>query len=236
MEVVYNDPKTGIFSVAAPAGSTEKKKKLVIECGTVSQSTIWKVFDTAKAKDMSFADAPVSGGPMGSQAGTLSFMVGCEERLFPEIRALLLHMGKESGIVRCGEVGAGSAFKIINNYISILSVLTVSEALNIAAKMNLDMKLLVDVINSGSGRCWVTDTNNPVPGIHPNAPASHGYAGGFRIELAEKVLSLGKELAAMAGARTNLDKTALASLAEAAGDPRYAGKDARVVYKWLNEQ
>lgn len=173
---------------------------------------------------------------MGSEAGTLSFMVGCEERLFPEIKALLLHMGKESGILRCGEVGTGSAFKIINNYISILSVLTVSEALNIGVKMNLDMKLLVDVINSGSGRCWVTDTNNPVPGIHPNAPASQGYAGGFRVELAEKVLSLGKELAAIVGARTNLDKTALASLAEAASDPRYAGKDARVVYKWLNEQ
>lgn len=233
VKAVYQDPQTGIFAAARnlPAGAA----KLVIECGTVSQATIDSVAQEAKTLPLTFVDAPVSGGPMGSEAGTLTFMVGCEEDIFQAIKSLLVHMGKEDSIVHCGGVGSGSAFKIINNYISIVSVLSVSEALNIAAKMNLDMRKLVDVINTGSGRCWVSDTNNPVPGIHPRAPASNGYAGGFRIELAEKVLSLGRDLAEMHGAKTFLDKTAIEAFHQAASDERYAGKDARVVYKWLNE-
>ncbi|KAI1452449.1 3-hydroxyisobutyrate dehydrogenase-like protein [Annulohypoxylon moriforme] len=231
---VYLNPQTGIFAAAKPIGSGDSKK-LVIECGTIAQATIAGIFEESKKLNMTYIDAPVSGGPMGSEAGTLSFMVGCDVDIFQTVRKLLSFMGKEDSIFRCGGVGAGTAFKIINNYISIISVLNVSEALNIASKMNLDMKLLVDLINSSSGQCWVTSKNNPVPGIHLNAPASNGYEGGFRIELAGKVLGLGKELAEMVGAQTFLDKTALDAFGTAASDPRYAGKDARVVYKWLNE-
>lgn len=231
---VYLDTQNGIFAAAQPANANIAKK-LVIECGTIAQATIAEVHEESKKYNVTFIDAPVSGGPMGSEAGTLSFMIGCDADTFLSVHKLLSRMGKEDSIFRCGGVGAGTAFKIINNYISIISVLSVSEALNIASKMNLDMRLLVDLINASSGQCWVTSKNNPVPGIHPNAPASHGYEGGFRIELAEEVLGLGKELAEMVGAQTFLDKTALQAFRMAASDPRYAGKDARVVYKWLNE-
>ncbi|KAF7188971.1 putative 3-hydroxyisobutyrate dehydrogenase, mitochondrial [Pseudocercospora fuligena] len=232
VKAVYLDPETGLFAGAKPAGDFGIKK-LLMECGTVAQATISEVSQRSKDYNVTFIDAPVSGGPMGSEAGTLSFMVGCDEGLFPPVKALLSLMGKEDSIFRCGEVGSGTAFKIINNYISIISILSVSEALNIAEKMGLDMRLLVDLINSSSGQCWVSSNNNPVPGIHPNAPASHNYEGGFRIELAEKVLRLGSELAESVGAPTFLDKTALE--AYGAAKSKYAGKDARVVYKWLNE-
>ncbi|EME84955.1 uncharacterized protein MYCFIDRAFT_83007 [Pseudocercospora fijiensis CIRAD86] len=229
---VYLDPQSGLFAAAKPTGDAGTRK-LLMECGTVAQATIWEVSQKSKDYNVTFIDAPVSGGPMGSQAGTLSFMVGCNEDLFLPVKGLLSLMGKEDTIFRCGEVGSGTAFKIINNYISIISILSVSEALNIADKMGLDMRLLVDLINSSSGQCWVSSNNNPVPGIHPNAAASHDYEGGYRIELAEKVLRLGSELAESVGAPTFLDKTALEVYA-AAGS-KYAGKDARVVYKWLNE-
>lgn len=232
VESVYLDPSTGIFAFTSHLPPTSARK-LILECGTVAQSTVDKVFQQSKSHFLDFIDAPVSGGPMGSAAGTLSFMVGSSVLLFPKVKSILETMG--TSIFRCGNVGAGSAFKIINNYISIISVLSVSEALNIGAKMGLDLTVLNDLINSSSGQCWVTSKNNPVPGYHPNAPASNGYQGGFRIELAEKVLDLGRQLAEQVGARTFLDKTALGAFREAAGDERYAGKDARVVYKWLNE-
>ncbi|KXT16174.1 hypothetical protein AC579_910 [Pseudocercospora musae] len=229
---VYLDPESGLFA-AAEAARTTGTRKLLVECGTVAQATISEVSQRSKDYNVTFIDAPVSGGPMGSEAGTLSFMVGCSEALFPSVKGLLSPMGTEDSIFRCGEVGSGTAFKIINNYISIISILSVSEALNIADKMDLDMRLLVDLINISSGQCWVSSNNNPVPGIHPNAPASHNYEGGFRIELAEKVLRLGSELAESVGAPTYLDKTALEVYG--AAKSRYAGKDARVVYKWLSE-
>ena len=172
---------------------------------------------------------------MGAEAGTLTFMVGGTKESFPGAKSVLTHMGNPDGIFLCGAVGSGTAFKVINNYLSAVTSLAASEALNIGAKMGLDLKLLTDVINKSGGQCWITSNSNPVPGIHANAPASRNYEGGFRIELCKKVLGMGTDLAEMVGARTILDKPTMAAFEEAAADPRYAGKDARVVYKWLNE-
>lgn len=144
-------------------------------------------------------------------------------------------MGKRDSIFHCGDIGSGTAFKIINNYLSAITSLAASEALNIGAKMGLDLKLLSQVINVSGGQCWVTSKSNPVPGVMEGVPSSRGYEGGFRIELCEKVLRMGAELAKDVGARTVLDEPALGAFKEAMGDERYKGKDARVVYKWLNE-
>lgn len=144
-------------------------------------------------------------------------------------------MGKPDSIFHCGDLGAGVAFKIINNYISAVASLASSEALNIGVKLGLDPKRLTEVINASGGQTWITSNINPVPGVQPNVPSSRNYEGGFRIELCKKVLEMGSELARQANARTVLDKPTLAAFEEAAADERYKGKDARVVYKWLNE-
>ncbi|KAL1966532.1 hypothetical protein VTN77DRAFT_4454 [Rasamsonia byssochlamydoides] len=252
VKAVYLDPSTGILAgvKAAAATTSSGRRKIIMECGTIETATILEVAratkDTASELassgwTLTFVDAPVSGGPMGAQAGTLTFMVGVDSdsnannSVFNAVKNVLSHMGKAENVFLCGDVGAGTAFKIINNYLSAITSLAASEALNIGAKMGLDPKLLTDVINTSGGQCWVTSQSNPVPGVQANAPASRGYEGGFRIELCKKVLGMGSELAKMVGARTVLDKPTLAAFEEAAADPRYSGKDARVVYKWLNE-
>lgn len=173
---------------------------------------------------------------MGAQDSSLTFMVGTNNKsVFPTVQSTLSHMGNPDSIFLCGDVGSGTAFKVINNYLSAITSLAASEALNIGAKMNLDLKLLTDVINVSGGQCWVTSKSNPVPGIQENVPSSRDYEGGFRIELCRKVLKMGSDLAEMVGARTVLDKPTLEAFDEAKADERYKGKDARVVYKWLNE-
>ena len=236
MGAVYLDSATGILP--GIEADTSKRRKLVIECGTINSGTIKEIFEAAsKLPNLQFVDAPISGGPMGSQAGTLSFMVGCPSDVFPPLKSELLdHMGKPESIFHCGQVGSGTAFKIINNYISLVSVLSVSEAYSIATKLGLDLKALTDVFNSGSAQCWVISNNNPVPGIHPHAPASNNYKGGFRVELALKDLGLGMELAEMAGVETTLNKATIGVFEKVAADERYKGKDSRVVYKYLVEK
>ncbi|KAF2104233.1 3-hydroxyisobutyrate dehydrogenase [Rhizodiscina lignyota] len=244
VKAVYLDPKTGIIAGAVKAMSSGSKKKILMECGTIEVATILEVskaveeaeFKLPTGMRLTFIDSPVSGGPMGAEAGSLCLMVGSTRKeVFPEIKAVLSHMGRSDNIFLCGDVGAGTAFKVINNYISAVVSLASSEALNIGDKMGLDLKLLTDVINSSGGQTWITSNSNPVPGIHPNAPASRNYEGGFRIELCKKVLQMGTDLAEMVGARHILDKPTMEAFEEASADPRYAGKDARVVYKWLNE-
>ena len=245
VERVYLDEKSGVIQGAIDASRTNPQKKLIMECGTIETATILRVAQTTKdaasslaqGAQLDFVDAPVSGGPMGAEAGTLTFMVGATGKApFEHAKEYLQHMGKKDSIFHCGDVGAGTAFKVINNYLSAITSLAASEALNIGAKMGLDLKLLTDVINVSGGQCWVTSESNPVPGIHANAPASRGYEGGFRIELCKHVLEMGHSLAQMVGARTILDKPTLAAFDEAMNDERYKGKDARVVYKWLNDQ
>lgn len=242
VKAVYLDPETGILvgatSAPAPGG------KLIMECGTIETDTIQAVAKAAQeassaSTPLTFVDAPVSGGPMGAAAGTLTFMVGCEPAAsataFPAAKSYLRHMGSEEGIFLCGGVGAGTAFKVINNYLSAITSLAASEALNIGVKAGLDPALLTEVINASGGQCWVTSKSNPVPGVQEGVPSSRGYEGGFRIELCAKVLAMGSRLAEMVGARTVLDRPTLGAFEEAMKDSRYQGKDARVVYKWLNE-
>ncbi|KAL5460933.1 hypothetical protein PMIN06_002459 [Paraphaeosphaeria minitans] len=237
---VYLNPTTGIIPGAKKALESGGAPKIIMECGTIETATILEVAKRAKessvASNLTFVDAPVSGGPMGAQDGTLTFMVGTDDKhVFSTVKSYLSHMGKADAVFLCGDVGAGSAFKVINNYLSAITSLAASEALNIGAKMNLDLALLTDVINVSGGQCWVTSKSNPVPGIQANVPSSRDYEGGFRIELCAKVLKMGSDLADMVGARTVLDKPTLEAFGEAMGDERYKGKDARVVYKWLSE-
>lgn len=242
VKAVYLDPTTGILAGAASVPSPESK--LMMECGTIESDTILSVAaatSSSSASDrVAFVDAPVSGGPMGAQNATLTFMVGCSpsvsSTVFPLAKSLLQHMGSRDGIFLCGDVGAGTAFKIINNYLSAITSLAASEALNIGVKAGLDPKLLTEVINASGGQCWVTSKSNPVPGVQANVPSSRDYEGGFRIELCAKVLGMGTKLAEDVGARTILDKPTLEAFKEAISDERYRGKDARVVYKWLNDQ
>lgn len=235
---VYLDPATGILAGATAAAVTsQSRSKLIMECGTIEMATILQVGSSASLHaNISFVDAPVSGGPMGAQDGTLAFMAGVHDAsLFPQVKSYLSHMGNPSSIFLCGDTGSGTAFKVINNYLSAITSLAASEALNMGTKMGLDVALLTDVINVSGGQCWVTSKSNPVPGVQPNVPSSRGYEGGFRIELCAKVLAMGSQLAEMVGARTVLDKPTLEAFGEAMQDERYKGKDARVVYKWLNE-
>lgn len=242
---VYLDEETGILAGAISAFNASPENKLVMECGTIETDTILSVSSSISkisadqlSNTLTFVDAPVSGGPMGAENATLTFMVGAppsNPSIFPLAKSYLQHMGSPTGIFLCGDVGAGTAFKIINNYLSAITSLAASEALNIGVKAGLDPKLLTEVINASGGQCWVTSKSNPVPGVQEGVPSSRGYEGGFRIELCAKVLGMGKKLAENVGARTILDGPTLEAFAEAMGDERYKGKDARVVYKWLNE-
>ncbi|KAK3715289.1 hypothetical protein LTR37_007256 [Vermiconidia calcicola] len=242
---VYLEISNGVIAGVRKAAAASPVRKLIVECGTIESATISEVSKAASDAEktlpegsvLDFVDAPVSGGPNGARGGTLAFMVGTDrpDSVFDRVKSMLVHMGKPDSIFLCGDVGAGTAFKVINNYISAIVSLASSEALNIGVKLGLDPKRLTDVINASGGMTWVTANINPVPGVMPNVPSSRNYEGGFRIELCKKVLEMGSELAKQANAKTVLDKPTIQAFEEAAADERYKGKDARVVYRWLNE-
>ena len=64
-----------------------------------------------------------------------------------------------------------------------------SETLNLGNRLGLDPAVLSQIINAASGRCWSSDTYNPVPGVIETVPSSNGYKGGFGTTLMTKVCS-----------------------------------------------
>jgi 3-hydroxyisobutyrate dehydrogenase len=116
---------------------------LLIDCSTIDVESARAVADQAKAKGFRFADAPVSGGQAGAEAGTLAFMVGCDEADFAAVEAVIQPMAR--AIIRAGDHGAGQAAKICNNMVLGASMIVVSEAFLLAEKLGLDAQKLFDI-------------------------------------------------------------------------------------------
>lgn len=176
----------GVFTVL-------KQGSICIDSSTIDPQSIKDIAKIGAEKGIKVCDAPVSGGTIGAQAGTLTFMVGTDADLFEQVKSVLSSMGKN--IVYCGEVGSGQIAKICNNLILGISMTAVAEGMALGAKLGIDPQILAGVINSSSGRCWSSEVCNPWPDVSANAPAGRGYSDGFATQLMLKDLGLAIEAA-----------------------------------------
>ena len=98
-------------------------------------------------------DAPVSGGPWGAGAGTLTFFVGAEEADFERCRPIFEAMGKS--IFHLGAVGTGQVAKLSNNLLLWIHILATSEAVRMAELAGLPSETLLKTIEVSTGGSWV---------------------------------------------------------------------------------
>lgn len=206
--------------------------RLFMDCSTIDPSSSRQVANIVHCCNAGkFVDAPMSGGVVGAEAGTLTFMLGAREDLLTRVRPVLEKMGKH--VHHCGEQGAGLSAKLANNYILALSNIATAEAMNLGIRWGLDPKKLAGLINASTGRSWCSEVNNPVPGVVEGSPASRGYAGGFGVSLMKKDLKLAILAAQEAGARLELHERAREVYEAVEQDPSCTGKDFSSVYRYL---
>ncbi len=179
----------------------------LIDCSTIDPQTARDVAKKSETQGNPMLDAPVSGGTVGAQSGTLTFMVGGDEKIFNIVKPILASMGKN--IVHCGPSGNGQVAKVANNMLLGISMIGVAEAMSLGVSMGMDPKVLAGIINSSSGRCWSSEVYNPYPGVVANAPASRNYTGGFGTDLMIKDLGLATESAAQINQSAIMARTAL---------------------------
>ena len=205
-------------------------KALLIDCSTIDVESARAVAEQARARGFRCADAPVSGGVMAADAGTLAFMAGCAAADFPAVEAVLTPMARV--VIHAGEAGAGQAAKICNNMLLGVSMLGTCEAFALAEKLGLAADRFFEIASKSSGQCWSVSTYCPVPGVGPETPADRGFAGGFASAMMLKDLKLAQEAAARAGASTPMgaQAEALYALFNGLG---YAGKDFSAVIELL---
>ena len=126
-----------------PAGT------LVIDSSTIAPETARGVAEVARAKDIPFLDAPVSGGVGGAKAGTLTFICGGSEEAFNKAKPILDAMGKN--IFHAGDHGSGQVAKICNNMLLAILMSGTSEALALGVKNGLDPAVLSEIMKQSSG-------------------------------------------------------------------------------------
>ena len=176
------------------------KGTLVIDSSTIAAADARMVAEAATKLGIDFLDAPVSGGTGGAIAGTLTFIVGGEDKAFAKAEQILAVMGKN--IFHAGDHGAGQVAKICNNMLLGILMAGTAEAINLGVKNGLDPKVLSDIMLQSSGRNWTLEVYNPYPQVMENVPSSNGYQGGFMSKLMQKDLNLAMQTAQNTNVKT----------------------------------
>jgi len=219
-----------VLSVYQDIAPKAAKGTLFIDSSTIDVESARKAHAVAADHGLLSIDAPVSGGVVGAEAGTLTFMAGGSGEAFSRAEPILKSMAGR--IVHCGDAGAGQAAKICNNMILGISMIAVGEAFVLAEKLGLSHQALFDVASTSSGQCWSLTTYCPVPGPVPTSPANRDYQPGFAASLMLKDLRLAQETAQSAGAVTPLGAEAaqLYALFDAMG---HGGRDFSGIINFL---
>jgi 3-hydroxyisobutyrate dehydrogenase len=172
----------------------------VVDMSTSPPALARRLADELDRVKIGFLDAPVSGGPRGAEAGTLTIMAGGAIEAFELLRPLLEDVG--SLVVHVGEAGAGQAAKLCNNLIAGATMTAIAEACAIATREGIAPAVLYDLLTSSTGDSRVLRTRFPVGGVAAEHPASHAYEPLFSLDLMAKDLDIALELAAAHGVET----------------------------------
>ncbi|WDZ94963.1 NAD(P)-binding domain-containing protein [Herbaspirillum sp. WKF16] len=155
---------------------------LVMDMSTVEPEVTDRLAAAALAQGKSFVDAPVGRLASHADRGESLFMVGGAEADFQRVLPLLQAMG--STIHHCGEVGAGTRTKLVNNYLAVVSCQLNAEALTLSQRFGLSLEKTLEVLYG------TTATNGQLKIAWPDKVLKGDIAPGFTIDLAHKDLTL----------------------------------------------
>ncbi|MEQ7196569.1 NAD(P)-dependent oxidoreductase [Enterococcus avium] len=142
-EIYYG--ANGIFSV-------EVKDKILVDLTTSTPTLAEKIYQTAKKEGAAALDAPVSGGDLGAQNGTLSIMVGGDQAVYDSVVPLFDIMGKSYSLQ--GKAGAGQHTKMANQIMIAGTMTGMTEMLVYAKAANLDVEKVLETLAGGAAQNW----------------------------------------------------------------------------------
>ncbi len=153
-----------------------------VDFSTIDPATSRELAAACQAEDVQFLDAPVSGGPEGADAGTLTVMVGGEATAFEAAKPVLDAVGGK--ILHVGPAGAGLSIKLINQMLVGVNLSAVLEAFVMAQQARIDLDLMFDVLQSSAGSSVMLTRNVP------DFLIKEHYEPGFALRLLVKDLDL----------------------------------------------
>ena len=158
------------------------KIKTLVDLSTTGPHVAQELATILSENEINFVDSPVSGGVAGAKNGTLAVMLSCPRQQVSKLQEMLQIIG--SGFYVGEQPGLGQTMKLANNLLSAAALAITSEAIVMGVKAGLDPKIMLDVINAGSGKNTATQDK------FPNAVLTRSFDRGFVNSLMHKDVEL----------------------------------------------
>lgn len=164
---------------------------IYVDHSTIKPSLARKIAQEFTAKSAYALDAPVSGGDIGAQQGTLAIMVGGPKQALDQVLPVFEVVGKT--ITHVGESGAGQIAKAANQIMVAAQMVAMAELMILAKKSGADPVKVVQAIQGGAAQCWTLD-------VKPDRLFSGNRNPGFKAYMQEKDLKIVMDTAREYGA------------------------------------
>ena len=161
-----------------------KSGTIFVDMSTIAPSTAREVYASLKEKGVEALDAPVSGGQVGAEAGTLSIMCGGSQAAFDEVMPLFQVMGKSAVLI--GDAGAGQMTKACNQMIVGMTIQAVAESFTLAKKAGVNLEKMREALLGGFAQSRILD-------LHGQRIIDRNFDPGFKIKLHRKDMNIALE-------------------------------------------
>jgi 3-hydroxyisobutyrate dehydrogenase len=200
---------------------------LVVDMSSSEPARTRELAERAARAGLALVDAPVSGGVIGAKAGSLTIMTGGSPEALAVVRPVLDVLG--SRVVHAGDIpGAGHAIKALNNLMSAAHLLVSSEAILAGKAFGLDPQVMLDIVNTSSGKNWSTELKWPRYVL----PAA--YNSGFSMQFMVKDIRIALGLAEAGGVPAPGTR-AVVETWTVATDEMPPGADHTEIARWLEQ-
>lgn len=150
-ETILTQP--GVLDSLAPEG-------IVCVMGTCQPGTVRHLKTLVNQAQRRFIDAPVSGGVAGAEAGTLTIMAAADQDCFDTAAPIFNVIGKRLFHVGL-EPGQGAMVKAVNQLLCGVHIAVVAEAFSLAAKVGIDLEMLLDIMSGSAASSWMLSNRGP---------------------------------------------------------------------------
>lgn len=183
VQLVMEGPD-GILKVISPG-------KVVVDTSTISPIVARRLAKKTAQLGADMLDAPISGGDIGAQEGTLAIMVGGKAETLEGVMPVLQAMGKT--IVHMGDSGAGQLTKACNQIVTMLTLEAISEAFILSERAGVDPRKVRRALMGGFGQSRVLE-------LHGQRILDTDFKPGFDYDMMAKDLAIVLEAGAEYGA------------------------------------
>lgn len=158
-----------------------KPGSIIIDHTTTSSDLAIELSSLLKPKKISFIDAPISGGQSGAESGKLSIMIGGERQSYEKIKNVLNTYSKFYKYM--GPSGSGQLTKMVNQICIAGLIQALSEGMNFADKVGLNIRSVIEVISKGAAQSWQMENRW-------ETMLKDNYDHGFAVDLMKKDLDI----------------------------------------------